>query len=303
MQAGTIDGYDYPSPADWESLKGSGYNVLVRPVFNILYVGINQKNNPALQDIRVRQAIWPTRSTASRWCATSSPRAPWWPPSSCRRRWPGYASDIQPIPYDPERAKALLAEAGQSNLTVNFYYPTEVTRPYMPNPTNIFTAMPGEPAPGGDHGERGAAAVERRLPRLRQRQRQCMTCTCSGGPATTTTPATSSARSSAATKPEFGFNDPACSSELAAADATCRPGGARRGVPAGQPGPHGEVPAGHPAQQLAARHRRTGERHGPDPVAVDRRAVLHGQQGLTPPTPGGAADDVGATRVPMRRRR
>ena len=37
--------------------------------------------------------------------------------------------------------QALLAEAGQSNLTVNFYYPTEVTRPYMPNPTNIFTAV------------------------------------------------------------------------------------------------------------------------------------------------------------------
>ena len=31
--------------------------MLVRPVFNILYLGINQKNNPALQDLRVRQAI------------------------------------------------------------------------------------------------------------------------------------------------------------------------------------------------------------------------------------------------------
>ncbi|MDP1806549.1 MAG: ABC transporter substrate-binding protein, partial [Acidimicrobiales bacterium] len=53
----------------------------------------------------------------------------------------GYADDLQPIPFDPERARQLLAEAGQSNLTLNFYYPTEVTRPYMPNPTNIFTAL------------------------------------------------------------------------------------------------------------------------------------------------------------------
>jgi peptide/nickel transport system substrate-binding protein len=53
----------------------------------------------------------------------------------------GYNPDLQPIPYDPERARALLAEAGVTNLTVNFYYPTEVSRPYMPNPTNIFTAL------------------------------------------------------------------------------------------------------------------------------------------------------------------
>jgi peptide/nickel transport system substrate-binding protein len=53
----------------------------------------------------------------------------------------GYNPDVQPISYDPERARALLAEAGASNLTINFYYPTEISRPYMPNPTNIFTAL------------------------------------------------------------------------------------------------------------------------------------------------------------------
>ena len=29
----------------------------MRPAFNILYMGITQKNNPALQDLKVRQAI------------------------------------------------------------------------------------------------------------------------------------------------------------------------------------------------------------------------------------------------------
>jgi peptide/nickel transport system substrate-binding protein len=140
LQAGTIDGYDYPSPADWESLKSSGYNVLVRPVFNILYMGINQKNNPALQDIRVRQALAyaiDRESLVRNQLPEGAVVASQFLPETVD----GYASDIQPIPYDPERAKALLAEAGQSNLTVNFYYPTEVTRPYMPNPTNIFTAL------------------------------------------------------------------------------------------------------------------------------------------------------------------
>jgi len=140
LQAGTIDGYDYPSPADWESLKSSGYNVLVRPVFNILYLGINQKNNPALQDIRVREALAyaiDRESLVRNQFPEGAVVANQFLPETVS----GYASDIQPIPYDPERAKALLAEAGQSNLTVNFYYPTEVTRPYMPNPTNIFTAI------------------------------------------------------------------------------------------------------------------------------------------------------------------
>ena len=140
LQAGTIDGYDYPSPADWGSLKNDGYQVLVRPVFNILYLGINQKNNPALQDVRVRQAIaYATDREAL--VRTQLPEGAKVATQFLPETVDGYAADLEPIPYDPERAKALLAEAGQSNLTVNFYYPTEVTRPYMPNPTNIFTAL------------------------------------------------------------------------------------------------------------------------------------------------------------------
>ena len=57
LQAGTIDGYDLPNPADWDALKSAGFNVAIRPAFNILYLGITQGNNPALSDLRVRQAI------------------------------------------------------------------------------------------------------------------------------------------------------------------------------------------------------------------------------------------------------
>jgi peptide/nickel transport system substrate-binding protein len=140
LQAGTIDGYDFPSPADWQSLKDQGFNVLVRPPFNILYLGINQKNNPALQDIRVRQAIAyavDRESLVRNQLPEGASVASQFVPETVD----GYNPDLQPLPYDPDRARALLAEAGASNLTVNFYYPTEVSRPYMPNPTNIFTAV------------------------------------------------------------------------------------------------------------------------------------------------------------------
>ncbi|WP_232660913.1 ABC transporter substrate-binding protein [Pseudonocardia sp. TRM90224] len=140
LQSGTIDGYDYPSPADWKALRDGGFNVLVRPVFNILYMGINQKNNPALKDLRVRQALAyaiDRESLVRNQLPEGAVVATQFLPEAVA----GYAKDLKPIPYDPEKAKQLLAEAGQSNLTVNFYYPTEVTRPYMPNPTNIFTAL------------------------------------------------------------------------------------------------------------------------------------------------------------------
>jgi peptide/nickel transport system substrate-binding protein len=140
LQAGTIDGYDFPSPADWESLEADGYNVLVRPVFNILYLGINQKNNPALQDLRVRRAIahaLDRESLVRNQLPEGAVVATQFLPDTVD----GYAADIAPIPYDVEKARQLLAEAGQSDLTLDFYYPTEVTRPYMPNPTNIFTAL------------------------------------------------------------------------------------------------------------------------------------------------------------------
>ena len=35
----------------------------------------------------------------------------------------------------------MLAEAGASSLTLNFWWPTEVSRPYMPDPKSIFAAF------------------------------------------------------------------------------------------------------------------------------------------------------------------
>ncbi|MDN5930578.1 MAG: ABC transporter substrate-binding protein [Pseudonocardia sp.] len=140
LQAGTIDGYDYPPPAQWQGLKDAGHQLLIRPPFNILYLGINQADNPALQDVRVRQAIAHALDREAL-VRTQMPEGAEVASQFMPETVEGYNPDLEPIPYDPERARALLAEAGQSNLTVDFYYPTDVTRPYMPNPTNIFTAL------------------------------------------------------------------------------------------------------------------------------------------------------------------
>lgn len=140
LAAGTIDGYDYPSPADYGALKEQGNQVLIRDPFSILYVGFNAKNNPALSDLRVRQAIAHAIDRESlvrtKMPEGSAVAQEFVPPTVA-----GYAQQVTQYPYDPAKAKQLLAEAGQSNLTLNFYYPTEVTRPYMPNPADLFSAM------------------------------------------------------------------------------------------------------------------------------------------------------------------
>ncbi|GAA1854040.1 ABC transporter substrate-binding protein [Pseudonocardia alni subsp. carboxydivorans] len=140
LAAGTIDGYDYPSPADYQTLKDQGDQVLIRQPFSLLYMGINTKNNPKLKDLRVRQALAYAIDRESlvrtKMPEGSAVAKEFVPPTVA-----GYADDVTQYPYDPEKAKQLLAEAGAQNLTLNFYYPTEITRPYMPNPADLFSAM------------------------------------------------------------------------------------------------------------------------------------------------------------------
>jgi peptide/nickel transport system substrate-binding protein len=140
LAAGTIDGYDFPNPADYGTLKAAGDQVLLRPAFNILYLGINQKNNPKLQDVRVRQAIEyainKPQLTKNKMPEGSYPQDQFLP-----NNVPGYTDQVAKFDYDPNKAKELLAQAGASDLSLNFYVPTEVTRPYMPNPVDISTAI------------------------------------------------------------------------------------------------------------------------------------------------------------------
>ena len=140
LQSGQIDGYDLPSPADWDQLKQAGYDLEVRPAFNVLYLGITQSNNPALADIRVRQALAyaiDRKGLVDQQLPQGAAVAKEFYPSTVD----GYTDDVQAYDFDPAKAKALLAEAGASNLTLNFYWPTEVSRPYMPKPSDIFNYM------------------------------------------------------------------------------------------------------------------------------------------------------------------
>jgi peptide/nickel transport system substrate-binding protein len=54
----------------------------------------------------------------------------------------GYADDVTQYEYDPEKAKTILEDAGyELPVEIDFAYPTDVERPYMPSPQDNFEAM------------------------------------------------------------------------------------------------------------------------------------------------------------------
>ncbi|RBY93998.1 ABC transporter substrate-binding protein [Blastococcus sp. TBT05-19] len=146
LQAGSIDGYDFVAPADYDSLEGEGAQVLVRDPFNILYLGMNGGNvpdsgaNPALKDVRVRQAIAHAidRETIVNSLLPDGAEAAtqFMPPTV-----DGWADDVTTYEYDVEKAKSLLAEAGATGTTLRFFYPTDVSRPYLPDPAAMFQVI------------------------------------------------------------------------------------------------------------------------------------------------------------------
>nr|WP_181775180.1 ABC transporter substrate-binding protein [Amycolatopsis pittospori] len=140
LKAGDIQGFDYPSPADYGLLRNDGEQVLIRPSFNILYLGINQKNNPKLKDLKVRQAL-AYGLNRDQFVKSKLPEGAETATQFVPKAIDGYNDAVTKYPYDINRAKALLKEAGAEGMTLKFYYPTEVTRPYMPNPADIFTSL------------------------------------------------------------------------------------------------------------------------------------------------------------------
>jgi peptide/nickel transport system substrate-binding protein len=152
LKAGTIDGYDFPSPADYNSLKSDGFNVTPRPAFNILYLGLNGANNPALKDLRVRQAI-AYAINRDQLVKTKLPLGAKVATQFMPDTVTGYADDAQKYPYDVAKAKDLLTQAGVSNLSLKFYVPTEVSRPYMPNPSEIAAVIADDLKAAGINAE------------------------------------------------------------------------------------------------------------------------------------------------------
>lgn len=140
LEAGTIQGYDLPNPVDWAALEEAGNNVQVRPAFNILYLGLNPTTMPALTDDRVRQALYHAINR-EQLVASQLPEGAEVATQMMPSAVAGYNTELAAFEYSPELAQQLLADAGMSDLAIDLWYPTEVTRPYMPDPQRIYDAI------------------------------------------------------------------------------------------------------------------------------------------------------------------
>jgi peptide/nickel transport system substrate-binding protein len=142
LQSGEIDGMNLLAPQDVPAVAGSSsLKVLSRPAFNIGYVGINQKIAP-LNNLKVRQAVaygLDRKAVIGAFYGGRGQVANQFLPPMVE----GYATKGVPeYPYDPEKAKALLKEAGLTlPVTLEFWYPTDRPRGYMPDPPRNFQAF------------------------------------------------------------------------------------------------------------------------------------------------------------------
>jgi dipeptide transport system substrate-binding protein len=131
VQAGECHIMTYPNPADLEAMQQHpDVEVLEQEGLNVGYLAFNVEK-PPFDDKRVRQALNYAINKQSIIDAVfqgagtiaKNPLPP--------TLW-GYNDAVEDYPYDPERAKELLEEAGQSDLVTDLWA-MPVQRPYNPN--------------------------------------------------------------------------------------------------------------------------------------------------------------------------
>ncbi|GAB4476752.1 MAG: hypothetical protein Kow0088_14850 [Anaerolineales bacterium] len=136
LQAGTIDGFDNVGPEDFEVVKNDpNLQLVIRPALNIFYIGMTN-TYPPFDNVKVRQAIAmgidrqrivdtfypPGSEVASHFTPCAIPNGctgePWYD-------------------FDPEAARALLAEAGYPDGFQTKLYYRDVVRGYLPQVANV----------------------------------------------------------------------------------------------------------------------------------------------------------------------
>jgi peptide/nickel transport system substrate-binding protein len=141
LQTGEINGYDLVAPQDMPTIRSNNrLRLISRPPFNVAYVTINSRM-PPMNNILVRRAVAHGLDRAGVVRSFYAGRAvvahQFMPPAIA-----GYNPKVTKYPFNPERSKQLLRQAGLTlPVKIDFYWPTQVSRPYMPSPNLNFAAF------------------------------------------------------------------------------------------------------------------------------------------------------------------
>jgi ABC-type transport system substrate-binding protein len=140
LQAGTVDGIDNLAPDDFPTAQADpNLKVYSRPPFNVGYLGINRAR-PPFDKLEVRQAIAQAVNKDAILKALYPPTAQvatqFVPPGIF-----GYSASVTGWKYDPDAAKALLAQAGFPNGFKTTLWVMPVSRAYYPTPDKVGEAI------------------------------------------------------------------------------------------------------------------------------------------------------------------
>jgi len=142
MQAlldGKIDAYDAVTAGNFDQLVKSGKQIIQRDPFSVMYLGMNQEV-PILQNLKVRQAIemaLDKDTLIRRFFIDNTTQASQFVPAKLS----GFNNNAPALGYNPGKAKELLAAAGYKGQELKFYYPLNVTRPYLPTPEKVYAEI------------------------------------------------------------------------------------------------------------------------------------------------------------------
>lgn len=145
----SIQGFDLIAPGDRPAVESNpDFQLINRESYNTLYLAVNPTSveGSPLQELAVREAvamaidrealIEPFYGGGGSVADCFLPPTSGWYESVC--------GNVPTFEYDPEGARAKLEEAGftaDNPATVQFWFPTEVTRPYMPDPAGLHQAI------------------------------------------------------------------------------------------------------------------------------------------------------------------
>jgi len=153
LQAGDIDLAQKVSPVDTTTLKADTKFLVVDrgESCNLFHLGINQDypghapapaNDAKIMDnLKIRQAVMyaiDRQSLIDNFYAGQAVIADNWMPPATQY----FKAENLPT-YDPQKAKDLIAASGiaSDKLVIDFWYPSDVTRPYLPDPKGIFQSI------------------------------------------------------------------------------------------------------------------------------------------------------------------
>jgi peptide/nickel transport system substrate-binding protein len=142
LQTGEIYGADLIQPQDVPTIRNNNNLKLVnRPSFNVAYVGFHQGAGSPMNDLKVRQAAAYGLDRAgvvgSFYAGRAQVAIEFQPPTLF-----GWTNKVPKYPFDPTKARSLLNSSScHVPCKVDFWYPTGVSRPYMPDPKRNFEAF------------------------------------------------------------------------------------------------------------------------------------------------------------------